>query len=515
MTNDRVAGGSHTTQEDVFAILLVATLGLVLRILFCNGLLGGDDTNYLIASKQILFDHHLSTVHHHSSRLILLVLVGLPGALLGDIYASSLINIVYSLVTDLTVTAVVYSMLGSRAALLCAVVLMLNGVLMSYSGTLLPEPLLTLFAFLAVWTFQKAINEEGKAGLRLAACAGVLCGLSYSAKDTGILVGPLLVAYLTLFHLRQFGIQRVFLQSACCFAGFATTVLLECSALWLLSGDFAYKYHAISLTHNGQVEAANGLVDFIRRGWWNLSQVFQEPLALGVPAVAFLAAWISCLVRHSAVRIYAFVGLGLSIYLVFGTSSFTRLVNLPFQERYATLILPFGAICLAACTRALLTRERRGTYATALIAVVCLWAGLVVSAERAGTLYHTESLRNAVAAASSVPEEHGRIATPAFLCLQLRSTTPAILADRLECLPKEALRVPDGLQALLLPSGGAMQSVDVISRSGKPPENEGWVLYSVHHASQKNIDRLLGVGAKVGIAGANLYIRQQSPDHPD
>src|SRR5690606_38174995 len=128
--------------------------------------------------------------HHHSSRLVLLLLAGLPGAMFNSMYAASIANILYSLVADVAVLFVAYATLGSRAALLCTILLLFNGLLMSYSGTLLPEPLLTLFSFLAVWLFRRGIDFEGSAGLRLAACAGALCGLAYSVKDTGILVAP-------------------------------------------------------------------------------------------------------------------------------------------------------------------------------------------------------------------------------------------------------------------------------------------------------------------------------------
>src|SRR5690606_36819433 len=122
---------------------------------------------------------------------------------------------------------VAYATLGSRAALLCTILLLFNGLLMSYSGTLLPEPLLTLFSFLAVWLFRRGIDFEGSAGLRLAACAGALCGLAYSVKDTGILVAPALVGYLGLFHPRSVRFPRAFTLSACCFAGLVAVIFLE------------------------------------------------------------------------------------------------------------------------------------------------------------------------------------------------------------------------------------------------------------------------------------------------
>lgn len=507
MTTIQEAARDSSISADTCAILVVAALGLMLRILFCNGPLGSDDTNYFVASREILFDWHISTVHHHSSRLVLLLLAGIPGAAAGDIYVSCIANIVYSVAADLVVVWAAHRILGSRPALLCAIVLLLNGLLMSYSGTLLPEPLLTMFAFLGVWIFRKAVDADLPAASRLAVFSGLLCGLSYSVKDTGILVPPLLVAYLALFHLRQQGISRVFVLSTCCFIGFVSMVLLECSSLWLLTDDFAYKYHALSLTHNGVVEPASGLVDFFRRGSWNFSQLPHDPLALGVPAAAFVGAWIWCLLRSSAVRIFAFVGLGMGIYLLFGTSSFSRLMNLPFQERYATLVFPFGAICLASCAGKWLTREKVGGLATAGLALICLWAGVATSAERAGTLYFTASIRNAVLAVESVPEARGRIAVPDFLCRQLQRTAPAALKDRLVCLPRDATRVHEDMRVLLLPKGGAMQTVDVISRHDGPPENEGWVLHSVHRSGQKNIDRLLGLGRNGGTSQALIYTR--------
>lgn len=505
MTTSREMAPRGDSQRDLYAILTVAVLGFVLRILFCNGPLGGDDTNYFAAAREILFEGQISTLHHHAGRLVLLILVGFPGVILDDFYASCITNILWSIVADAAAVVLTYRLFGSRAALLCAILLLLNGLVLSYSGTLLPEPLITLFAFLATWAFQKAIDAEGGKGTLPAIGAGIFCGLAYSVKDTGILLVPLLLAYLAVFYLRHRPLRSLFPIAAYCVLGFALVVLLECFALWLLSGDFAYRYHAISQTHNSVLPPAQGVVDFLRRGWWNFAMVLDEPLAMGVPAVAFFAAWSFCLFRRPAVRVFAFVGLGLALYSFFGTSSFSRLMNLPFQERYATLFFPFGAICLAACAASFLNRPRTGAIATALILVGSLWTGLSVGSSRAGTLYFTENLRNAVLAIDSIPE--GRIAAPEFLCTQIKRVGPDRMAKRLECLPREATRVPENIGILLLPAEGRMAHLDKFSGDGSLLRDGGWILHSVHQASQKNVDRLFEFGETVGSAGAIIYVR--------
>lgn len=137
-----------------------------------------------------------------------------------------------------------YRFFGSRAAFFCAIVLLLNGLVLSYSGTLLPEPLVTLFAFLATWAFQRAIDAERGRVAQPAIAAGLLGGLAYSVKDTGILVVPLLLFYLVVFHLRPRSLRGLLPIAAFCVSGFALAVVLEACALWLLTGDFAYRYHA-------------------------------------------------------------------------------------------------------------------------------------------------------------------------------------------------------------------------------------------------------------------------------
>lgn len=505
MTDHRAMATASDRQRDLYAMLIVAVLGLTLRILFCNGPLGGDDTNYFAAANEILSEGRINTLHHHFGRLVLLILVGFPGVLLNDFYASCITNILWSIAADAVAVVLTYRLFGSRAALFCAIVLLLNGLVLSYAGTLLPEPLVTLFAFLATWAFQRAIDaQRGKVALP-AIAAGILGGLAYSVKDTGILVVPLLLLYLVVFHLRQRSLRSLFPIAAFCVSGFVLAVVLEACALWLLTGDFAYRYHAISQTHNSVLEPAQGIVDFVRRGWWNLAIVLDEPLALGVPAVAFLAAWGFCLFRRPTVRIFAFVGLGLAVYSLFGTSSFSRLVNLPFQERYATLFLPFGAICLAAWVVNLLERPRAGSFATALIFVGSLSAGLAVASPRAGTLYFTETLRNAVLAIDTIPE--GQVAAPEFLCTQIRRVGPARMRERLECLPPDTVRVPERVGILVLPAGGRMVDLDEFSRNDSLLRDGGWVRHSVHKASQKNVDRLLEFGATLGSTGAILYVR--------
>jgi len=506
MSTDQVPPTQGVCQRDLCAILLVTLLGFALRILFTNGPLGGDDTNYFAAASEILERGYIDSLHHHFGRLVLLLLVGIPGAALDSFYVSCLVNILWSMAADLAAVLLAWRLLGSRAALFCAIVLLLNGLTMSYSGTILPEPLVTLFAFLATWAFQGAIDGGQGKVVSMAFAAGVLAGLAYSVKDTGILVAPLLLLYLAVFYLRRRPFRVLFTIGAACVAGFVLAALLESLTLWLLTGDFAYRYHAISQTHNSVLPPALDFVDFVRRGWWNFSMVLDQPLALGLPILTFFGAWCFCLFRRPALRIFAFVGLGLVLYSLFGTSSFTRLMNLPFQERYATLFFPFGAICLAACVASLLGRPRTGTAATALIVAGSLWAGLAVASPRAGTLYFTENLRNAVLAIDSVPE--GQVAAPEFLCTQLRRVGPVRMKKRLECLPHEATLVPEGLEILVLPTHGLMADLDQFSGSERLLDGAGWVRHSVHEAGQRNIDRLLGIGERRATTGVVIYVRR-------
>jgi len=66
MTTQRAMATAGDWQTDLYAILIVVVLGLMLRILFCNGPLGGDDTNYHAAANEILSEGQISTLHHHS-----------------------------------------------------------------------------------------------------------------------------------------------------------------------------------------------------------------------------------------------------------------------------------------------------------------------------------------------------------------------------------------------------------------------------------------------------------------
>lgn len=505
MNIDQVPPAQGACWWDLCAILLVTLLGFALRILFTNGPLGGDDTNYFAAANAILSEGQIDSLHHHFGRLVLLILVGFPGAALDNFYVSCFVNILWSVAADAAAVVVAWRLLGSRTALFCAIVLMLNGLTMSYAGTILPEPLVTLFTFLATWAFQRSIDAGQGRGAPMAIAAGVLAGLAYSVKDTGILVAPLLLLYLAVLYLTKRPLRDLVAIAAACTSGFVLTALLESFALWLLTGDFAYRYHAIAATHNSVLPPAQGLVDFVRRGWWNFSIVLEEPLALGVPVFASIAAWCFCLVRRPAVRIFAFVGLGLALYSIFGTSSFTRLMNLPFQERYATLLFPFGAICLAACFASLLGRPRTGTAATTLIVAGSLWAGLAVASPRAGTLYFTENLRNAVLAIDSIPS--GQVAAPAFLCTQLKRVGPARTRERLTCVPQGATLVPEGLEILLLPTQGRMADRVALSSSRRLLDDAGWIRYSVHEAGQKNIDRLFGIGEVRSSTGVVVYVR--------
>lgn len=325
-------------------------LGLFARIALITGPLGSDDANYFHFAEKLLRWQPFGELQHQGGRLAFLALIGMPAVELGSIRAGAMVNILILSIRDIGIVWYVRARLGWWAALSAAGVLGFNALTVTYAGQMLPDGLLSLAMFAASALVFEAVQRPRPSGRAwFLAGAGVMAGVAYSTKDTGILVLPCAITWIAVAGWRQQGFAsagQVLQGTAVFLAGFASVALLEMGIHHVLNGDAFYRYHALAWTHNtvGDVSEAASLYDFARHAYWNALGVTAWDRA-SLPVLVLAAAmWSTCMVKRLPLSYFAMVGAFLAIYLIFGSSSLTRLIPLPVQDRYFEVLVPFLAV---------------------------------------------------------------------------------------------------------------------------------------------------------------------------
>lgn len=373
------------------SLLLVAP---VIRLALLTGPTGSDDLNYFHFSQQLAHFEHFTQLHHHAGRLIFLIVVGVPAALMGSITSGAIVNVLLLSVRDLFVVWFVRRETDMPCAAIAAAIVSLNAISITYAGIMIPDPLLSLLMFASAVALYDALSEGTIARGRLVACAGALAALSYSAKDPGILMTAPSMIYIVLargFALRErvrFGVLYV--------VGLVAVAALESLAYYVISGDFLYRSHALSKIHNATIVEAPDLVAFLHSIYWNLRLVTAFEVASTQVLIASGFVFVLALLTRSRLAYFSATGLFVGAYLIFGSSSFTRFMPLPVQDRYFEPLVAFLAVSAAALAHRFGTGPGRWSIKAATVAVtVMLVASIPSVTANAGDVAFSGVGRNA------------------------------------------------------------------------------------------------------------------------
>lgn len=385
------------------SMTVVLISGFFLRIIFFTGIIASDDLQYYKYSEELLNSIHLSEHSHWASRLVFLVLVGFPGVLGGNLIFSAAVNVLYASLSDIIVTSFAYCRINPRAGLIVAIFLSFSGISMVYSGIFGPDVLLTLFMGTAAILVFCALDTE-RPNLGLLIIAGILTGLAYSVKSPGILMLVPALFYIVLSRLDIPLSFRLKLVATYIF-GFALIWFIMSIAYLYIADDFFYRINAVSATHNPPPHRTTTSFEFVRLVWWNANIYIRDWDYLLVPLLTAIPAWIVLLMRHRSHWIWALSGIFVALFLVAGTSSLTRLVYLPFQERYFQPVLPLAALSLGVVI-AQYVRRRAFYWSIAIVmGAALLVLGISGAIQRDGQLYYSGYIQTAAIAVRSLPDD--------------------------------------------------------------------------------------------------------------
>lgn len=426
-------------------------LGLAIRLSLVIGPVGTDDLNYFRFSQLLWHGEHFSELHHHGGRLVFLLLAGIPAVVLGSVHAGAVVCVFWLSLRDLIIVLWLSRRASPLAVAAAAGALALNGLSATYAGLMLPDGLLSLFMALAALLACSATEATGRRRVLCTFGAGLAAGAAYSAKDTGVLIVPCVVAWLLLQTvLSRASVLRALGDAAVFLLGLAVLSASEMGAYWLLSGDPLYRLHAIALTHNttGDVVESASVFAFVRETYWNLRRVMLPTAAASGILLAMALAGVVTLARARRFAFFAACGLFIGGFLIFGSSSLTRLIPLPVQDRYFEPVVPFLALCAAGCIDAI-THPARARLAAAALAAWLVVMAVPAVIVNAGDVTFSAVGRNAAIAIESVHRARPDlpIYTPPALHVMLQPYVSTQRYAQLRVVPPEG-ELPTGFYLL-------------------------------------------------------------------
>ena len=379
----------------IFWSLLIG--GLALRLIFFAGPIGSDDSNYYMYSEQLLNGRLEGSAHHHASRMLFMLLLGIPTVLSHSLYTGCMLSIAVSIAGGLLVYAFMRRHASMNAALVAFGMVMLSGTSILYASVFVPDNLTAVLMPGAAMAIFHAIETPRRRGVWLIG-AGVLTGLAYSSKDTALLMLPPLVLWI-LIGMRDVGLLRRLQAAALYGLAMLAVYLAESAAYWWVADDFFYRSHALTQVHNRTIEASTGALEFAKAGYWALLTLLVDWARNGPMLVLGALGALGVLLWNRPLAGFVLTGLFVTLYLIVGSSSLTRLVHLPIQDRYLLPCIPFAAIALGLALDAV-GRRWPGRFditgaATIPLLIALLATGVKSAAAEAGSITFADYYRNA------------------------------------------------------------------------------------------------------------------------
>ena len=404
--------GAHVNTVPI-AIASFVFCGLALRIIFWTGPTGSDDVAYFTLAAKFLSLQPFSEIDF-AVRPVFLILIGTPAVLLNSMSAGIALNVLFSLLNDLTTIWIAYRLFGKSASMAAAFAMAFCGVNILYPSTFLPDTLLTTL-FLAVFLqVERAVASE-VTSLRWMLVAGLATGAAYSVKETGILLVPP-VALFVLLKARQR--KAAWSPPLACYAiGILGFVLIEATVSFLYTGHFFYRQVALAqAAMSDQFLGKTSLLrDYLREAAYHVVRFGSRHIIYGTIAIIVaVPLWIAAIRRVHLEMLIALIGGFSLLYLLVGTMSLTELVLVPYQPRYCQPIIPFAALALAKGYSAALTKGVGARLIAYSVGVLIVGPSILAAPLVSGNMYNEPYYRN-LAAVVPLLDSSGK---PVFLIKQ-------------------------------------------------------------------------------------------------
>lgn len=397
---------------------------LLVNVYFYSGFYMSDDVGYLTGIQGLVGPRGIDVHQLAQTRFAVTAPAAVVYAVTGSVTATIASFCLYHPALVLVTFGLGRAIFERGAALVAAALVAFTPIYYFYGGAILPDNCLSLWlGVLCAWVLAMldwAGREPRAMGAvaRRWAVAGLLTGMAYSAKETGVVMTVPVAAVILVAHARRREAGKALLGVFAYGAGLLAFITLETLLLRAFGGQWALRLFAgvgspETMAALEERVARQGISPLPRLRFW-LDRVGSHfgPglwLVLGANAVAPLCFWRSR--ARAPVCVLLAFWLWPFLYLTFGTTSFTRYLPPPIQHaRYYTVCtmpaLLVTAAVLVHLSRRLAQRiaQRRGWLAHAVSAgpglVAVSWAAVAFAAfePRAGTAYRAPQTKAALAA---------------------------------------------------------------------------------------------------------------------
>lgn len=392
----------------------ILLLALALRLLFFVGASIEDDFGFT-GYGAYLARGEWHVAGDQSMRRMTYIPIGLAYRYLGgiNVFTTHLYHMLCGLMTIAIAFAVGRRLHGFRAGAAAALFLTFVPLHLFYSSRIMPSLPETMWGGLAVWLVLSAEDRLriGRAGVAVWSyfAAGLLVGMAYLTRETGVVMMGVLGGYLGLEALaaalapnsgspqergRAFGVR--YQQGICLVAAFAVVLAAECALHYARTGDAFYRWHMVrsaqvlpnahwppwhfylsqllnvtdihvdwrALLHEGAGRLTREVLD----RWRAPHYATMGTLGLPILAAATVYAWRRF---RGGGRLIVLWFAGYFLFLSFGCSSLSPYVPIRKFERYQILFLTPGAVMVGwAFSRLWVARFGKGVAAALAAALI-------------------------------------------------------------------------------------------------------------------------------------------------
>lgn len=190
LMNDGISNSTDRwTREQLWILGAVAAVGMVLGWLGRQPLVttGGDDATYILLAQSLRHGQYRdiflpgSPAHAQYPPGFPLLILVVRTVAMGSLEAVRVANLLLLALTAVLTAAVIRRIAGNALGVASAALVMLNPMLLQYTGWILSDVLFVTLTTLALWASHRAVSQSSRAFWLVAGCAALAAFFTRSA----------------------------------------------------------------------------------------------------------------------------------------------------------------------------------------------------------------------------------------------------------------------------------------------------------------------------------------------
>ncbi|MEW6609506.1 MAG: glycosyltransferase family 39 protein [bacterium] len=223
-------------KTNLYYLIIIILGGLILRLIFFSGYVGGDDKHYITQAYKYSIGDFVPGDNLWALRIGLVIPTSFFFFLFG---VNEFSSILFSLLCSIGNIILIYHLgkllFDEKVGLIGAFLLSFYPLDVIYSTHLFPDIVLCFFTGLTIYLFLKGEDNEKKIWYLL---SGISLGISYLIKESTVVICLFFIFY--ILYKRKIKINYFLVP-----LGFLLIVGLELTLYYFQIGDYFYRHHKI------------------------------------------------------------------------------------------------------------------------------------------------------------------------------------------------------------------------------------------------------------------------------